>query len=344
MFKPFGLAVYVSAFKQQLPFLEKLKGQNVPIFTSLHIGEEVTDTYVEEVEEMCQWLHENNFYIMADVSPYTLEHFEEESLTALVKRLHIDNIRLDFGFDNQSLGDVLEEVEVTYNASTILGDEMRQAGAYYMHNFYPRPETGLDSHMFEELNQDIKAHEGKTLAFISGDKMKRGPIFEGLPTLESHRYMSPYAQFVDLMNRYQVNAAYVGDISLSHQELEWILTYLKDQIVQLPVILAEEYHHLYHKKLTVRIDSPKGLIRVQESREFAQKGKEVEPADAILRRRGTVTMDNSLYKRYSGEVQVMKADYPDDKRVNVIGHMPEEYLLLLDNIKNGEQFIFVPFI
>ena len=172
--------------------------------------------------------------------------------------------------------------------------------------------------------------------------MKRGPIFDGLPTLESHRYAAPYAQFVDLIHRYQVDAAYVGDVSLSHQQLEWILAYLEEPIVKLPVILAEEYHYLYDKKLTVRVDSPKGFIRVQESREFAQEGQKVEPADAILRRRGTVTMDNLHYKRYSGEIQVMKADYPDDTRVNVIGHMPEEYLLLLENIKNGEQFTFVP--
>ncbi|GAA0371462.1 MupG family TIM beta-alpha barrel fold protein [Alkalibacterium iburiense] len=342
MFKPFGLAVYVSAFKQQLPFLEKLKGQHVPIFTSLHIAEEVTDTYVNEVEEMCQWLHKNEFYIMADVSPYTLEHFGEESLSSLVKRLHIDNVRLDFGFDKKSLGDLFKEVDVTYNASTILGDEDRVPEAYYMHNFYPRPETGLDSELFEELNREIRAVKGKILAFISGDKMKRGPIFDGLPTLESHRYAAPYAQFVDLIHRYQVDAAYVGDISLSHQQLKWILAYLEEPIVKLPVILAEAYHYLYDKKLTVRVDSPKGFIRVQESREFAQEGEKVEPADAILRRRGTVTIDNLHYKRYSGEIQVMKADYPDDTRVNVIGHMPEEYLLLLENIKNGEQFSFVP--
>lgn len=342
MSKQFGMSAYVSAFDQQRPFFEKLKGQQFSIFTSLHIGEEVSETYVEEVERMCQWLHENNFYIMADVSPLTLERFEEDSLFSLVKRLHINNIRLDFGFDNQSLGDELKDIDMTYNASTLLGGNTRHTGAYYMHNFYPRPETGLDTALFDELNERIRTHAGKVLAFITGDEVKRGPIFDGLPTLEAHRYAAPYAQYVDLSKRYDVDAVYVGDVLLSAFQLDLIILYMEDGVVRFPVLLSEEHAALYEKKLTVRVDSPKGLIRVQESRQYAQEGKEVSPADTVLRRKGTITMDNSLYKRYSGEIQIMREDHPDDERVNVIGYIPEEYLLLVDNLKNGEQFMFVP--
>lgn len=342
MSKNLGFAIYVSAFEQQLPMLEKLKGQNFPIFTSLHIGEEVFDNYVAKVEAMCQWLHENDFYIMADVSPYTLERFEETSLAALVQRLHIDNLRLDFGFDHQSLANDLKGVDVTYNASTILGEMKTQADAAYMHNFYPRPETGLDAELFERLNRSIQEIGGKTLAFISGDQEKRGPIFEGLPTLEQHRHLAPYAQYIDLVCHYEMAAVYLGDLSLSDQQLDLILTYLEDHLIRLPVELAAAHEDLYHQKFTVRVDSPTGLIRVQESREFAQTGKAIEPNNTIERPRGTITIDNARYQRYSGEVQVMKDDYSADERVNVIGQLAEAYHLLLDNLENGQQFIFVP--
>ena len=97
-----------------------------------------------------------------------------------------------------------------------------------------------------------------------------------------------------------------------------------------------------NQPFTVRVDSPSGLVRVQESREFVQVGRKIVPNHTVERPPGTVTMDNERYKRYSGEVQVMKANYPSDERVNVIGQLADEYLLLLDNLENGEKFMFVP--
>ncbi len=341
MSKSFGLSVYVSAFKQQRRLLDTLKGQQIPIFTSLHIGEEVTESYVKEVEDMCQWLHRNEFYIIADVSPLTLNRFNEPSLASLVKRLHIDNLRLDFGFQEKDLMN-LEDIDVTYNASTIGSEMPQQSGALYMHNFYPRPETGLDADLFNQLNKQVKEAGGQTLAFISGDEIKRGPLNEGLPTLEAHRYVAPYAQFIDLVKTYKLDSIFVGDSLISPYQLELILTYLDDGIIRLPVDFTEANKTLLNKPFTVRVDSPKGLIRVQESRQYAQPGKHIAPTDTTSRPRGTITMDNERYKRYSGEVQVMRHDYPADERVNVIGQLAKEYLPLLDNLKNGEPFIFIP--
>ena len=92
----------------------------------------------------------------------------------------------------------------------------------------------------------------------------------------------------------------------------------------------------------MRVDSPKGLARIQESREFAQVGKAVSVKKTKARNRGAITMDNKRYKRYSGEIQIMRAAHPADERVNVIGELADKYLLLLDNLENGKQFMFVP--
>lgn len=342
MLNNFGVSVYVSSFETQKPMLEKLAFQNIPVFTSLHIGEEVSDTYEINVQKMCDWLDENKFSIMADVSPYTLERFKIKSLSELVEKLHIDNFRLDFGFDTQSLADELKDLELTFNASTILGEMAVHEGASYMHNFYPRPETGLDCVFFEKLNQKIRAKEGKILAFISGDEEKRGPIFNGLPTLEDHRYVAPYAQYVDLVRTFQMDAVYLGDLRLSDSQLNLILQYEQDGILRIPISLEAENEYLYHQLFTVRVDSPIGLARVQESREFAQIGKAVVAKNTIERDRGTITMDNERYKRYSGEIQITKVNYPADERVNVIGKLADKYLLLLNHLENGEQFMFVP--
>ncbi len=338
----FGVSVYVSVFEQQQAFLEKLAGRKVPVFTSLHIGEEVSGSYIQDVQRMCDWLHARDFSIMADVSPYTLDRFEAGSLAELAEQLHLDNLRLDFGFDAQSLADELKEVALTFNASTILGERQPVQKSFYMHNFYPRPETGLDKAFFGQLNQRIREAEGKILAFIAGDLEKRGPIFEGLPTLEHHRYATPYAQYMDLVKTYQMDAVYLGDLRISDRQLELIFDSQKDGVVRLPVTFAEENKPLYHQLFTVRVDSPSGLARVQESREFAQIGQAIAPKNTGERPRGTITMDNERYKRYSGEVQIARADYPADQRVNVIGKLAENDLLLLDQLTNGEPFMFVP--
>lgn len=337
----FGFAVYVSSFKEQRPFLEKLKDQHTPIFTSLHLSEEVTDSYIQDVEEMCNWLHENNFWVMADVSPSTLERFEEDSLASLASRLHLDNLRLDFGFDQKEIEKEIQDFTFSYNASTIFKQEVVESKDLYMHNFYPRPETGLDTAFFTSLNKRIKEKSGQILAFISGDAEKRGPIYEGLPTLESHRYLSPYAQFIDLIKNHKVDKVFLGDIKMSEFELDLIIDYIENPIIQIPVTLPAEYHYLYHEQYTVRLDSPSTLIRVQESRQYAQEGKVVEPKNTMQRVKGAVTIDNKYYKRYSGEVQITKAEYPKDERVNVIGQIKKDYHLVIDNLQNGDRFLFV---
>ena len=109
----------------------------------------------------------------------------------------------------------------------------------------------------------------------------------------------------------------------------------------LPVALRPGYETLYDRTFTCRPDSPKGLVRYQESRLYSCFGSTVQPDNCVERRRRCVTMDNIGYGRYSGEIQLMRADLPADEKVNVIGEVPAEYDLLLDCIKRGKTFRMV---
>lgn len=53
-------------------------------------------------------------------------------------------------------------------------------------------------------------------------------------------------------------------------------------------------------------------------------------------------MDNRLYGRYSGEIQLVRQDLPADGRVNVIGRVAPRYQLLMDCIQRGSRFCMVP--
>lgn len=85
------------------------------------------------------------------------------------------------------------------NASTISAEELHEwmelglktNNIEAWHNFYPRPETGLDKDFLIERNKFLKSIGITTMAFVPGDGELRGPIFAGLPTLEKHRGFSP---------------------------------------------------------------------------------------------------------------------------------------------------------
>ena len=65
------------------------------------------------------------------------------------------------------------------------------------------------------------------------------------------------------------------------------------------------------------------------------------PHNCKERLRGTITIDNELYGRYSGEIQMIRSDLKADSRVNVIGRIPENAWLLMDAIRGGQKFMLV---
>lgn len=48
----------------------------------------------------------------------------------------------------------------------------------------------------------------------------------------------------------------------------------------------------------------------------------------IVRKKGSITIDNELYGRYAGEMQVAINDLSVDEKVNVVGMVVEEDIFL----------------
>ncbi|WP_017470890.1 MupG family TIM beta-alpha barrel fold protein [Amphibacillus jilinensis] len=345
MHKPLGFSVYISSFDQQKAMLEPLTGSGSAIFTSFHIMEEVDQTYQVKAQQMCQWLADRQFQIIADVSPKTLELFNYSDMVSFAQAMHISALRLDYGFNQSEIEEIAKLFPLVFNASTLNGQTLpaleNRLPLSAMHNFYPRPETGLDRNLFQTINQTLIKQDIDVIAFIPGDQQLRGPIGEGLPTLEHHRCLPPYVAFVDFIKNYRVTSVFVGDIMVSEQQLTLIQTFLEHDVIQIPVTFLEENHDLYQQVYTIRVDSPKGLMRLQESRGYASLGDKKRPNNCIERKRGCITMDNEKYQRYSGEIQIMREDHRQDQRVNVIGEIDKAYQPLLNCIKNGDRIKFV---
>lgn len=344
MSKLLGRSVYLSSFECQRETLPP--GEGEVIFLSLHISEEFGPGYCERAEEICRMLTGAGYQILADVSVKTMAQFGERDLATLAGRLGLWGLRIDYGLSEGEMAALARRLPIALNASTVDLDAARRISGeggrvMAMHNFYPRPETGLDAEYLRESTRALQAAGLEVLAFVPGDGEKRGPVHEGLPTLEEHRNALPSAAGADLLFRFGLDGVFVGDPGLSGKEWERMLRLCREGVVALPMELEPEYTGLYGKIFTSRVDSPEWLVRVRESREYSCVGDQVEPKGAQPRRRGCLTIDNALYGRYSGELQLVRRDLPTDERVNVIGRVPENALLLLDSIPRGEKFTFV---
>jgi len=326
--------------------LDLWAGTGAPIFLSLHISEEFDATYCQRAREICHLLAVFGFRTIADVSVKTLQQFGCESLTELAKELKLWGLRIDYGFTAREIEEMATQMPIVLNASTTSPADARRIAAkgqevFALHNFYPRPETGLDEELLTQTTQRLREAGLSVQAFIPGDTLLRGPLHEGLPTLEAHRHALPSAAFVDMALRFGMDDIFLADPGLSDKEQQRIAHFCKTGVICVPAQLDEDWKHLYGKVFTCRIDSPRWLIRFQESRIYSCQGDVVEPHNCVERRRGVITVDNQNYGRYSGELMLIREELPADGRVNVIGAVPENAWLLIDRIDRGAKFMLV---
>ena len=341
-----GFSVYVSSFDSQNELIKRSQKTDSPIFLSLHISEEFDDDYIEKVERICKTLSEDGFRIIADVSTKTSERFGRNDLVSLAKELGIWALRIDYGFSDSEIKALAQKFPIVLNASTTSKSSAKSIcdgakNVMAMHNFYPRPETGLDDAFFTESTSKLSSVGLKVLAFVQGDKTLRAPVFEGLPTLERHRFQPPSVSFIDLAVNFGIEDIFVGDPDMTIREYDRIMRFCRDDVIEIPTVLDDEYKYLYDQIFTCRTDSPASLVRFAESRIYScySDRSRQKPQSCHIRNRGAITMDNEHYGRYAGEIQMMRSDFAADKRINVIGQIKPQFLDMSDNIKNGAKFV-----
>ena len=338
-----GRSIYISQLRNGSITLDEIKDDSF-VFLSLHMEEEFDENYDRDIANLCSKLNEKGCKIIADISKRTLKKFDTD-VSGLVKRLHLNKVRIDYGFSLQEIIDAARENSVVLNASTMDIDEILKVKEYgnvmAMHNFYPRKETGLDEDYFMEINRKLKENDIKVAAFIPG-KIARGPLYEGLPTLEKQRHQSAYQNYVEMIQKYHIDEVYLSEPGIEKEDLEKIGLFEKEGVISLKAKIDPEYDNLYNTVFTMRKDSPSSLIRLLESREYS-KGNDmrIAPYNNVERTRGSITIDNDLYKRYCGEMQITRKDFPKDEKVNVIGKIDDGYLDLLDMVERGNRFVLV---
>ncbi|MFK9091827.1 MupG family TIM beta-alpha barrel fold protein [Bacillus salipaludis] len=300
-------------------------------FTSLHIPEESGDL-AERAKQLLRVAKEAGIEVYADVSLKTPAHLGLDSLFAL-KSLGVIGLRLDDFFAHETILALAEEFKLALNASILFEEDVRallEGGLtadqlLAWHNFYPRRETGLADSFFQSQNELFGRYGIPVSAYIPGDGEKRGPLFEGLPTLEGHRGADPYLAALELFSA-GVEDVYIGDPEVSVALLEKLIDFDGHRRVSIRVegFQAGEFR--------LRPDFSRDVLRLMETR----SAEAVVPENTHVRPVGTITRDNDRYGRYRGEVQITLHDLPADERVNVVGRVVEDDLPLLSLLNPGQ--------
>ncbi|QKS87194.1 DUF871 domain-containing protein [Curtobacterium flaccumfaciens pv. flaccumfaciens] len=140
---------------------------------------------------------------------------------------------------------------------------------------------------------------------MAGDSVRRGPLGEGLPTVEQHRNIPPLFQAPALIDA-GVDDVYVGDPALTYHSWSRLGSLVRDDVVVLDGTAAPGVHPLVIEALAVpdrnRPDAAEAMIRLEYSRErFA--GLPLPEVRGQPRPAGSVTVQLASAGRYCGEAR-----------------------------------------
>lgn len=319
------------------------------VFTSLHIPEEDFSDIDQKLPLLLETCEKNGLLLVPDVSPVT---FEKLGIAAgnmrELSKLGIKAVRLDYGFEDiEQLKQLQKDFYVLLNASVVDREfltEAKKSGVDFTHlkvahNFYPKTDTGLSEIYFSELNKKFIDFDLDILAFVPGDKLKRFPLYQGLPTIEKHRGRHPFVSAVELIYKFKITDVMIGDSLAELSTLKMIQEYMDNKVLTLPVCFdRSEDKKLYNQSFSVRKDMAEKVIRL-----VVPRIPKIAIGKTLMRNRGTITIENQLGGRYSGEIQICKEQLPFSPTTNVLGFIHPDFIDLIDYVDHDTTILFLPF-
>lgn len=336
------------------------------IFTTVHLPEYTTEEQIESVALIAREAKKYHLEITVDIGGECIEEIlNDNKKIAVFKKIPIDFIRLDYGYDEKQVKSLYEQLNlrgVVLNASIYSQKEVDKIMTFFQsvsenieiracHNFYIREETGIDSEYALRQDSFLKKYGVPIYYCIPSYSKPRGPIHKGLCTLEKHRNKRIRNILTDLYLNYNLTAFMLADEWISedeYEEVEKTINALTSTLSEEEVIYIEFFENASKKEKEIvlgthrfRNDSPDQFLRSQSSRQMAELGSLIEKNHTVLREEGMITIDNKLNKRYSGELQVITRSACADERVNVVAKLVHSYdLLKLLRFREGISYRF----
>ena len=335
-----GASVYIGmkeySYKDNLEYLKMLKENGVEdIFISaLHVGDKPGN--LADLTKLINAGNKLGLRFTMDVDKKVLAKYKLPT--------NVYAYRLDYGFSANEIAEMINEgkYHVELNASITekqLLDELVTLGVdltelRVSHNFYPKPYTGLSQDSILEKNNMYKQYGLNVLAFVPSSNMHRGPVYEGLCTIEDHRHCHLMASLSE-MAKLNVDNVCFGDAYASAEEVKMAQDFNIDQVC-LPVAIYKGVSKL-EKELLEKVHENRFDQSVYFLRSSNRTKQVVKPFNNVIRKPLDVTIDNKGFDIYQGEVSIVTKEMPKDARVNVVGKVLASNWLV-SNIKPGELF------
>lgn len=306
------------------------------VFTSVHLPEFTMSEQLHFLQQVAEAAKKEELELTVDIGgPFIKQALENESFMNLLKNTNIAYLRMDYGYSFDQLQKLYHALNLkgfVINASMYTKQQVQQHLKFFYsldaniqikacHNFYVREESGLDqdfalsqSSIFDEFNIPV-------YYCVPSYDHPRGPLYLGLPTIEAHRWMPLDFVLMDLTCSYHARNLMFSDEWISEKTFQLIDEVLVNKKIKIPVILKENITEMEMRiilrKHIFRYDSNKNFLRSRSSREMAEYASVLEAKNTFGRPKGSITIDNERYLRYSGELQVVMQDADADSRVNV---------------------------
>ena len=210
------------------------------------------------------------------------------------------------------------------------------------HNYYPKPWTGLSLPQVQAINRQLHAYGLETMAFVPGDAELRGPLHEGLPTIENHREERNHVlkNALELYSAADCDIVLQGDPDMSDAAWEQWKALAGNELL-LEIDLPQEFEYLYGTVHHDRPDASEYVFRSVESRRVCPLAG-LPPTEPKPRPAGSICLSNDAFLRYRGELEITRKDLPPDARVTVIGRLTPQQLALLQKLPPFMAVRFVP--
>lgn len=299
----------------------------------------------------------------------------------IFKEMGIDVVRMDMSYMDQRDVDLINNeygigIEMTAAVwqpiEIAIKNGANPENFSACHNFYPERYTGADLASVKDVNQRLRDLKVKCTIFISSNvEGAHGPwpVQNGLPTLEDHRWISVDKQVKHIIAMGNVDEILFGNAFASEDEFKVIHKVISEACVDLPKdeALGLLGDYLPHGKM-IRV--PFGIVlengitdiekqvlydTIHNAGEYTYymlrsrwgrmkyKGQEipVRTCNQEVYHRGDVVIVNDNLKHYRGELQIVLKDMKVDGQRNLLGHIPEDEMILLDEMTMGKSFSFM---
>lgn len=328
------------------------------IFSCLLSVNDSKENIVKKFKGINEYAKAKGFEVIVDVSPRV---FDDLGISykdlSFFKEIGADGLRLDAGFtgSEESLMTYNEEgLKIEINMSnntnyidTIIDYKPNKENLIACHNFYPHRYSGLNFEHFMKCTERFNKYGLRTAAFVTSQNegtFGPWPVTDGLPTLEVHRNLP-----VDVQAKHLIALGNVNDIIISNcypTEEELIaLGSMRRDMVTFDITLNEKTPEIERKILFEEMHFNRGdfsdnLIRSTQSR-VKYKGHNFTLFNAPeIIKKGDVVIESSEYGHYAGELQIALKDMVNSGKSNVVAHIREEELFILDCIKPWQKFNF----